>query len=95
MKSKRCFIDWVLYFIVGYIIFTLLYLMTQMITLNILGFKGNITEIYINSLSINFIFYIILYIVLAVLNLIYNMAMTKRLNEKLNKLKERSEEHEK
>jgi len=95
MKRKISYMNSLFYFIVGYIIFTILFLITQIIKLNILGFNGNIAEIYVNSLSVNFVCYIIIYFIIVLLNLIYNITTTKKLNKKLKKIKERSEEHEK
>lgn len=83
-----------IYSIIGYIIFTVIFLTTQIATLEILGFNGNIVEIYMHSFKINIIFYIMLYFILLIVNLLYNMIVTKKLNEKLNKIKERSGEHE-
>lgn len=95
MKNKMKGIIWILYFIVGYIIFTVLFLLTHITILNSLGFKGSIAKIYTDSFVTNLTLYTIIYFILVVLNLIYNITTTKKLNKKLNKMKERSEENEK
>jgi len=93
-KDKLDYIRQVLYFIIGYIVFNIVFGITQVVILNILGSNGNILEIFIENLYINIIIYTIIYIVIILLNFTYKKTITKKLNEKLQKLKERSENNE-
>jgi len=93
-KDKLDYIKLILYFIIGYMVFNIVFSITQVLILNILGANGNVLEILIENFYINVIIYTIIYIVIILLNFTYNKIIAKKLNEKLQKLKERSENNE-
>lgn len=88
MRSVLSIVKYIGYFVIGKIIFDLIFSSTQIIILNVLGVQKSFLEIYISEFYNNLLIYSILFIIILFLNLIYNIVITKILNKKLNQIKE-------
>lgn len=95
MKSVLSIEKYIGYFVIGKIIFDLIFSATQTIILNVLGVQESFLKIYISEFYNNLLIYSILFFIILFLNLIYNIVITKILNKKLNQIKERSKKNEK
>ncbi|MCI8412100.1 MAG: hypothetical protein HFJ40_06725 [Clostridia bacterium] len=95
MKSKRIYLNYLLYYFLGNMIFNMLFSIVKTIVINIIGGHELFIENLLLSFKQTFIFYTIVFILIVLINAIYRKYMIKRLNEKLNKIKERSDKNEK
>lgn len=95
MKIVKGMIFYTSYYIVGYIIFNILFSLTQMIIVYNLGMKENFMKIILNSFKSNLIVYTSLFIIVLLINLAYNIILTKKLNERLKNIKKEGGENEK
>lgn len=88
MKNLINILKLLLYFVLGYLLFTFIMFLVEVMMLNILS-SGvrNIAGLYLKSIKGNLLIYTITFLVIFILNLIYNFISIKRLNEKLNKIK--------
>ena len=95
MKSMKILLRIVLYYVLGYLLFNCIFVLTQFFTLIILRYSSvNIIEIFINNLFLNLIIYTGIYILIVILNFIYKVRLTNKLNIKLKKIREGSGENE-
>lgn len=96
MKTSKIILRICLYYVLGYLLFNCLFVLTQFSILNMLGFNsGDIVELFINNVSINSIIYTAIYMTIVISNIIYNISVTNKLNIKLNKIREGSGINEK
>lgn len=95
VKSMKILLRIVLYYVLGYLLFNCIFVLTQFFTLIILRYSSvNIIEIFINNLFLNLIIYTGIYILIVILNFIYKVRLTNKLNIKLKKIREGSGENE-
>ena len=88
MKNLINILKLVLYYILGYLVFTFIIFLVEVILLNILSSGvNNFGELYLKSINGNLLAYTITYLVIFIFNLLYNFISIKRLNAKLNKIK--------
>lgn len=88
MKNLVNILKLVLFYILGYLVFTFIIFLVEVILLNILSSGvSNIGELYLKSIKGNVLAYTITYLVIFILNLLYNFISIKILNAKLNKIK--------
>ena len=95
MKIVKGMIFYTSYYIVGYIIFNILFSLTQIIIVYNLGMKESFMKIILNSFKSNLIVYTFLFIIVLLINLAYNIILTKKLNERLKNIKKEGGENEK
>ena len=95
MKIVKSIIFYTSYYIVGYIIFNLLFSLTQMTIVYNLGMKESFMKIILNSFKSNLIVYTSLFIIVLLINLAYNIILTKKLNERLKNIKKEGGKNEK
>lgn len=92
MKRIILFLTLCFYYLLGNIIFNIIFSITEVIIVNNLGMKINFFDIctnnFLNSLSI----YTILYIGIIIGVYLYNWISVKKLNEKLEILKRREKD---
>jgi len=88
MKNLINILKLILYFVLGYLVFTFVMFWVEVIFLNILSSGvNNIVELYLKSIKENLSIYTVTYLMIFILNLLYNFISIKRLNAKLNKIK--------
>ena len=88
MKNLINILKLLLYFVLGYLLFTFIMFLVEVILLNILSsVVSDITGLYLKSIKGNILIYTITYLMIFILNLLYNFISIKRLNAKLNKIK--------
>lgn len=88
MKNLINILKLLLYFVLGYLLFTFIMFLVEVILLNILSSGvSDITGLYLKSIKGNVLIYTITYLMIFILNLLYNFISIKRLNAKLNKIK--------
>ena len=88
MKNLINILKLLIYFVLGYLLFTFIMFLVEVMMLNILS-SGvrNIAGLYLKSIKGNLLIYTITFLVIFILNLICNFISIKRLNAKLNKIK--------
>ena len=85
MKNLINILKLVLYYILGYLVFTFIIFLVELILLNILSSGvNNFGELYLKSINGNLLAYTITYLVIFIFNLLYNFISIKRLNAKEN-----------
>lgn len=94
MKSIKNILCYLLYFIVGNILFNLAFSIIKAFTINIIG--GN--ELYINTFISSFhetiLIYALIFLLIVIVNILYKTIIINQLNSKLKKVKERGEKNE-
>ena len=100
MKTNKIVIKYIAYFIVGFLIFTIISVITQIDILKSFNIIINIKTITLRAIQNEIVLYTILYFLILIINRIYNIRLIKKLNteseniRKLNNekiLKERRE----
>ena len=88
MKNLINIFKLLLYFVLGYLLFTFIIFLVEILLLNILSSGAtDIASIYLKSVKGNLLIYTVTYLVIFIFNLLYNFISIKRLNAKLNKIK--------
>lgn len=78
----------VLYFVLGYFLFSLMISLVEFVLLNILSDEvTNFMKLFLKSLKGNLKIYTITYLSIFILNILYNFISIKKLNAKLDKIK--------
>ena len=95
MKIIKCIIFHISYYIFGYLLFNIIFSLTQLTVVSQLGMEENVTKVIFYSLKNNITIYTFLFLAILLINLIYNIILTKRLNERLKNFKEEGEKNEK
>lgn len=95
MSRKKMILNYVFWFIIGNVIFNILFSIVKTIGINSLGGNSVFIENLLASLQETWIVYTIIFIVLAVSNEIYKKNTIQKLNQRLKKIKEGSEAYEK
>lgn len=95
MKRVLGFLKYILYFIIGNVIFNLTFSVTKTIVINELGANEKFTELFIFSFKETNVIYSVVFLLILILNYIYNIYITKNLNEKLKNIRKGSEKYEK
>ena len=77
-----------LFYLIGYVIFTTIIFLIEVLFLwKLSGSVFNIHSILTRSFCGNWLSYSIIFVVILILNVLYNYISVRRLNEKLNKIK--------
>ena len=88
MKKFINILKLLLYFVLGYLVFTFIMFLVEVILLTILSSGvSDIVGIYLKSVNGNLLIYTVTYLMIFLLNLLYNFISIKRLNAKLNRIK--------
>lgn len=95
MRKVLGFLKYVLYFILGNIIFNLIFSATKTIVINELGANEKFTELFIFSFKETAVIYSVVFLLILILSYIYNIYITKNLNEKLKNIRKGSDKNEK
>lgn len=96
MKRLVEFLKLLLYFVVGFLIFSGIVSLIEFVLLSILSnMEPNYIEILIKNARESFKTYVVVYLVIFALNLVYNIISVKLLNDKLNKVKKEGDKYEK
>lgn len=91
---KKKIINLLLYGIAGYILFNLIFGLTEVIILKCFNVNKNIFYIFIDNFAINLSIYIIVYFLIVIILYFYDKHIVKKLNDKLNKMRERGNTNE-
>ncbi len=75
----------ILYYIMGFVVFSVILSLSQLIVLGILGQTGDFMIILSNNCNKIFKTYTILYVLLSVALYVYDKIIIKKLNDNLNK----------
>lgn len=95
MKYLKNIMTFLIYYLLGYLIFNIFIFLTQLLIYKALGLTLNLIDPYIDLLKNNFVIYTISYFLILVSYLIYNTIVIKILNEKLQKIKKVGGKYEK
>lgn len=95
MKYLKNIMTFLMYYLLGYLIFNIFIFLTQLLIYKALGLTLNLIDPYIDLLKNNFVIYTIIYFLILVSYLIYNTIVIKILNEKLQKIKKVGGKYEK
>lgn len=96
MKRLVEFLKLLLYFVVGFLIFSGIVSLIEFVLLSILSnMEPNYIEILIKNARESFKTYVVVYLVIFALNIVYNIISVKLLNDKLNKVKKEGDKYEK
>jgi hypothetical protein len=95
MKYLKNIMTFLIYYLLGYLIFNIFIFLTQLLIYKALGLTLNLIDPYIDLLKNNFVIYTIIYFLILVSYLIYNTIVIKILNEKLQKIKKVGGKYEK
>jgi len=87
MKKLLLLFRLCLYYIVGILLFTTLFTITELYILKDSGMNLKFFSSYITNFSNNLLIYTLLYFILIVSIRIYDILSVKKLNEKLQKMK--------
>ncbi len=95
MKYLKNIMTFLMYYLLGYLIFNIFIFLTQLLIYKALGLTLNLIDPYIDLLKNNLVIYTIIYFLILVSYLIYNTIVIKILNEKLQKIKKVGGKYEK
>ena len=84
-KIKNIFI-YISIFIVGYLIFSIIFSIIQMITFITLDWNENLMQGLLTFFNKGIIIYIILFFIIWFINLLHNINLTKKLNQKIKEI---------
>lgn len=84
-KIKSIFI-YISIFIVGYLIFSIIFSIIQMVAFITLDLYGNLMQGLLTFFNKGIIIYTILFFSIWLINLIYNINLTKKLNQKIKEI---------
>ena len=85
----------VLYIILGYIFFVFIYCFTQVIIVNLLGFRISFLQTLIESILTCLFIYLLLCFTYTFILYLYSIIIANKLNKKLEKLKNGGKKDEK
>lgn len=94
MKRILGFLKYVLYFVIGNIIFNLIFSATKTIVINEIGAHERFSDNLSSSFGDTVIIYSVVFLIILISNYIYNIYITKSLNEKLEDIRKRSDKNE-
>lgn len=95
MKYLKNIMTFLIYYLLGYLIFNMFIFLTQLLIYKTLGLTLNLIDPYSDLLKNNLVIYTIIYFLILVSYLIYNTMVIKILNEKLQKIKKVGGKYEK
>ena len=95
MKYLKNIMTFLIYYLLGYLIFNIFIFLTQLLIYKALGLTLNLIDPYSDLLKNNLVIYTIIYFLILVSYLIYNTMVIKILNEKLQKIKKVGGKYEK
>jgi len=94
MKSIKNILPYLLYFIVGNLLFNLVFSIIKTLTVNIIGGNESYINTFISSFNETILIYIPLFLLIVTVNILYKTIIINQLNSKLKKVKERGEKNE-
>ena len=94
MKSIKNILPYLLYFIVGNLLFNLIFSIIKTLTVNIIGGNESYINTFISSFNETILIYIPLFLLIVTVNILYKTIIINQLNSKLKKVKERGEKNE-
>lgn len=92
MKKFKPFIKYIAYFIIGYLIITIIYSIVQISQLNDLNYTIDLKNIVTKTMKSLIILYTILYFLILILNILFNVILAEKLNIKSLKMRKLSKE---
>ncbi len=92
MQKLKKWIRYIIYFIIGYLIFTILFSIAQIQTFKELSIDIDIKTIIFTVMKSDIILYTIIYFLILILNTLYNIRLAKKLNKKSEKIRKISNE---
>ena len=92
MQKFKKWIKYIIYFIIGYLIFTVLFSIAQIQTFKELSINVDIKTIIFTVMKSEIILYTIIYFLILILNTLYNIRLAKKLNKKSEKIRKISNE---
>ena len=95
MKKVLNLGEYILIFLLGYLIFVFLITVTQVIIYSVFGLLLNFCKIYMVNFQQFYIVYFIIFVICLIINIIYNFYFIKILNKSLEKVKGRRIKFEK
>lgn len=87
MKKSKHWIKYICYFLIGFLIVTILASITQVNMLKELKMEINIKTIVLNTMKSELALYTIIYFLILILNVLYNVRLIKKLNEESEKIR--------
>ena len=81
MKYLKNIMTFLIYYLLGYLIFNIFIFLTQLLIYKALGLTLNLIDPYIDLLKNNFVIYTIIYFLILVSYLIYNTIVIKILRK--------------
>ncbi len=94
MNQKKVALNYILFYIVGNVIFNIVFSTIKTVWVNAIGGR----DLWLENLFISFqetiLFYTLVYVIMVMMNESYKKITVYKLNQKLNKIKEGSEEDE-
>lgn len=94
MKLIKNIFCYLLYFIVGNVLFNLIFSIIKTFIINIIGGKESYINTFILSFKETFLIYVPMFLLIVTVNIIYKTIVINKLNCKLKRVKERGEENE-
>ena len=91
MKRNKGWIKYIIYFVVGFIVFSLIFLITEVEIIKKSPIDINVNTIIFSSIRSIIGLYIVSYILGVILNTAYNARLIKKLNKESEKLRKTSE----
>lgn len=95
MKSLKCLCKYFLYYIIGDVLFNIVYDITQMILLKKLGRNENIMLILKENFFDVIPLYTVIFCIILIVLIINNLMLTRKLNKQLKIIMERRNKDEK
>ena len=91
MKRNKHLIKYICYFIIGFLIYTILASITQIDMLKELKMEIDIKTVVLHTMKSGIILYTIIYFLILILNMLYNVRLVKKLNEESKEIRKADE----
>ena len=86
MKKSKNWMKYICYFIIGFLIYTILSSITQIDMLKELKMEIDIKTVVLHTMKSGIVLYTIIYFLILVSNILYNLRLIKKLNEESAKI---------
>lgn len=87
MKKSKNWMKYICYFIIGFLIYTILASITQIDMLKELKMEIDIKTVVLHTMKSGIVLYTIIYFLILVSNILYNLRLIKKLNEESAKIR--------
>ena len=87
MKKSKNWMKYICYFIIGFLIYTILASITQIDMLKELKMEIDIKTVVLHTMKSGIVLYTIIYFLIIVSNILYNLRLIKKLNEESAKIR--------